>query len=98
MDLSSKPYKTLRYHSQAIRACSYHKKYPLFASGSDDGTIIVSYGRVYNDLVTEPLIVPVKVLKGWRKKKVGSVMDVKFHPSEPWVFGSGGDGTIRMFS
>ena len=55
-----KPFKTLRYHKKAIRSVEFHDKYPLFCSGSDDGSIIVSHGRVYNDLSTEPLIVPVK--------------------------------------
>lgn len=98
LDLSQKPFKTLRYHKKAVRACQFHKKYPLFCSGSDDGTIIVSHGRVYNDLSTEPLIVPVKVLKGIKTSQSYGVMDVAFHPTLPWVFGSGVDGTIRLYS
>jgi len=26
---------------------AFHKRYPLFASGSDDGTVIVCHGMVY---------------------------------------------------
>ncbi|KAF8761538.1 Ribosome biogenesis protein YTM1 [Rhizoctonia solani] len=48
LELSSKPYKVLRYHSRAIR---------------DDGTVQVFHARVYNDLMTDPLIVPLKVLR-----------------------------------
>lgn len=47
LDLSSKPYKTLRYHKKALREVAYHSKYPLFASASDDGTVIISHGMVY---------------------------------------------------
>lgn len=47
LDLSSKPYKTMRYHKKAIRSVAYHKKYPLFASSSDDGSVIVAHGMVY---------------------------------------------------
>jgi ribosome biogenesis protein ERB1 len=36
----------------------------LFASSSDDGTAHVFHGRVYADLMTNPLIVPVKILRG----------------------------------
>lgn len=93
--MSQKPFKTLRYHKKAIRSVQFHEKYPLFCSGSDDGTIIVSHGRVYNDLATEPLIVPVKVLKGIKTTKNYGVLDVKFHPNHPWVFGAGVDGSIR---
>ena len=98
LDLSQKAFKTLRYHKKAVRSCQFHQKYPLFCSGSDDGTIIVSHGRVYNDLSTEPLIVPVKVLKGIKTSKNYGVMDVAFHPTQPWVFGSGVDGTIRLYA
>ena len=55
----------------------------------------MSHGRVYNDLATEPLIVPVKVLKGIKTTKNYGVLDVKFHPNHPWVFGAGVDGSIR---
>ena len=36
-----------RHHKRAIRGVAYHKRYPLFASASDDGTAIVSHGMVY---------------------------------------------------
>ncbi|KAG1107557.1 hypothetical protein G6F42_016326 [Rhizopus arrhizus] len=51
LDLSSRPYKSLRYHNKAVRQVSFHKRYPLFASSSDDGTIQIFYGMVYNDLM-----------------------------------------------
>ena len=93
-----KPYKTLRYHKKAVRSVSFHDRYPLFCSGSDDGSIIVSHGRVYNDLASEPLIVPVKVLKGIRTTKNYGVLDTAWHPHQPWCFGAGVDGTIRLFT
>ena len=97
-DLSQKAFKTLRYHKKAIRSVDFHHRYPLFCSGSDDGSIIVSHGRVYNDLSSEPLIVPVKVLKGVKTSKEYGVMSVAFHPQHPWLFGAGVDGTIRLYS
>ena len=68
MDLGSRPYKSLRYHEKAVRQVAYHRRYPLFASASDDGTIQIFYGMVYNDLLQNPLIVPVKILKGHETK------------------------------
>ena len=47
LDLSTKPYQALRHHGQGIRAVAFHKRYPLFASGSDDCSAIVSHGMVY---------------------------------------------------
>ena len=61
-DLSAKPYKTLRYHKMALRDVAFHKRYPLFASASDDGTVNLFHGMVYNDLMQNPLLVPVKSL------------------------------------
>ncbi|TNM92661.1 hypothetical protein fugu_018063 [Takifugu bimaculatus] len=98
LDLSTKPYKMLRHHKKAVRGVAYHRLYPLFASGSDDGSVIVCHGTVYNDLLQNPLIVPVKVLRGHVITHDLGVLDVKFHPTQPWVFSSGADATIRLFS
>ncbi|KAM3929037.1 ribosome biogenesis protein BOP1 [Leptodactylus fuscus] len=98
MDLSTKPYKVLRHHKKALRAVSFHKQYPLFASGSDDGSVIVCHGMVYNDLLQNPLIVPVKVLRGHEITRDLGVLDVVFHPTQPWVFSSGADATVRLFT
>lgn len=58
LDLSSKPYRSLRYHNYAVRGAAFHRTYPLFASSSDDATVHVFHGMVYADLMTNPLIVP----------------------------------------
>lgn len=47
LDLSTKPYQTLRLHGTGVRSVIFHKRYPLFASGSDDRSLIVSHGMVY---------------------------------------------------
>uniref|UniRef100_A0A1A8JH66 Ribosome biogenesis protein BOP1 n=2 Tax=Nothobranchius TaxID=28779 RepID=A0A1A8JH66_NOTKU len=98
LDLSTKPYKMLRHHKKAVRGVAYHRGYPLFASASDDGSVIVCHGTVYNDLLQNPLIVPVKVLRGHVITHDLGVLDVIFHPTQPWVFSSGADATIRLFT
>uniref|UniRef100_A0A8C2T9B2 Ribosome biogenesis protein BOP1 n=1 Tax=Coturnix japonica TaxID=93934 RepID=A0A8C2T9B2_COTJA len=98
LDLSTRPYQLLRHHRRALRSVAFHKHYPLFASGSDDGTVIVCHGMVYNDLLQNPLLVPVKVLKGHALTMDLGVLDVVFHPTQPWVFSSGADGTIRLYT
>ncbi|XP_029369505.1 ribosome biogenesis protein bop1 [Echeneis naucrates] len=98
LDLSTKPYKMLRHHKKAVRGVAYHRVYPLFASASDDGSVIVCHGTVYNDLLQNPLIVPVKVLRGHVMTHDLGVLDVTFHPTQPWVFSSGADNTIRLFT
>jgi ribosome biogenesis protein ERB1 len=100
LDLSNKPYQTLKNHDKAIRQVCYHKRYPLFASGSADGSIIVYHGRVYDDLMQNPTIVPVKILR-CHSSAEGSdigVLDCEFHPSQPWIFTCGADNTIKLFT
>jgi len=63
-EISHTPYKKMKYHSKAIRNVSFSPNYPLFASASDDGSLNVFHAQVYDDPLTNPLIVPVKILKG----------------------------------
>uniref|UniRef100_A0A8D0HKG4 Ribosome biogenesis protein BOP1 n=1 Tax=Sphenodon punctatus TaxID=8508 RepID=A0A8D0HKG4_SPHPU len=86
------------HHKKALRSVAFHKHYPLFASGSDDGSVIVCHGMVYNDLLQNPLIVPVKVLKGHALTQDLGVLDVVFHPTQPWLFSAGADGTARLYT
>lgn len=73
------------------------RSYPLFASASDDGTVHVFHGMVYSDLLTNPMIVPVKILRGHEVTDYSGVLDVAFHPTQPWVFTAGADSTICLF-
>ncbi|KAH0536411.1 Ribosome biogenesis protein erb1 [Glutinoglossum americanum] len=85
LDLSTRPYKTLRYHSKAIRAVRFHQGgLPLFASASDDGSVQVFHGKVVADLMENATIVPLKVLKGHAVRKELGVLDVEWHPREAW--------------
>lgn len=99
LDLSIKPYKTLRYHEKAVRDVSFHKGgLPLFCSASDDGHINVFHGSVYDDLMKNPLLVPLKVLKGHEVKNSLGILNVTWHPSEAWLFSAGADGTARLWT
>lgn len=96
-DLSSSPYKTLRGHSGNVQSVDFHPSYPLFASASDDGTLHVMHGMVYSDLLQNPLIVPLKVLRSHRVVDFLGVLAASFHPSQPWLFSAGADCTVRLF-
>jgi ribosome biogenesis protein ERB1 len=97
LDLSTKPYRALRYHTHAVRAATFHPRYPLFASSSDDASVHVFHGMVYADLMTNPLIVPVKILRGHTRNNAAGVNDVVFHPTQPWIFTGGADSNICLF-
>ena len=49
---------------KAVRAAQFHRHYPLMASASDDGSIHVFHATVYSDLLRNPLVVPLKILRG----------------------------------
>ena len=97
LDLSSSPYKTLKYHERALRSVGFHPRYPLMASASDDGTVHVFHATVYSDLMRNPLIVPVKVLGAHAVVRSLGALSMVFHPTQPWLFSAGADGSIHLF-
>ena len=97
LDLASTPYKTLKYHERALRSVGFHPRYPLMASAADDGSIHVFHSMVYSDLMRNPLIVPVKVLRGHSVVNSLGALAMVFHPTQPWLFSAGADGKIHLF-
>ena len=75
----------------------FHPTYPLFASSSDDGSIQVFHARVYNDLMTNPLIVPLKILRGHTVQDGLGVFAVRWVPRQPWLVGVGADGQASVW-
>lgn len=86
-----------RYHSRAIRSVQFHPTYPLFASSSDDGSIQIFHSRVYNDLMTDPLIVPLKILRGHEVKDNLGVLQIKWVPRQPWLVSAGADSNVGVW-
>ena len=80
-----------------MRSVGFHKRYPLMASSSDDGSVHVFHSTVYSDLMRNPLIVPVKILRGHTVTKKLGVLAFEFHPTQPWLFSAGADGQIHLF-
>lgn len=98
LELSTRPYKTMRFHGEAVRAVQFHRSYPLFADASDDGTLQIFHGKVVNDLMEDPTIVPVKMLRGHRVVNKLGIMDLDWHPQHPWLVSAGADGTCRLWT
>jgi ribosome biogenesis protein ERB1 len=93
LDASAKPYRALQSHTRAVTAVAYHPgAHPLFASASADGTVQIVHGQVYQDLMQDPTIVPVKILRGFP----GPVAQAAFHPIQPWLFVASA-ATITLF-
>lgn len=98
LDLSNTPYKTLRYHEKAVRSINFHRSLPLFSSASDDGSIHIFHQTVYDDLMTNPLLVPLKKLTGHKIVNSLGVLDTIWHPKEAWLFSAGADGVARLWT
>lgn len=98
LELSDKPYKTLRYQTRAVRDVRFHQHFPLFCSAGDDGNINVLHGAVFDDLRKNPLLVPLKILRGHECVSSVGVLQVEWHPREPWLFSTGADGTARLWT
>ena len=99
LELSTRPYKTLRYHQKAIRTVRFHQGgLPLFADGSDDGSLQIFHGKVVGDMMENASIVPLKVLKGHQTRRELGVLDLDWHPREPWCVSAGADGTCRLWT
>ncbi|XP_013161901.1 PREDICTED: ribosome biogenesis protein BOP1 homolog [Papilio xuthus] len=98
LELSSRPYQTLRLHAGAVRSVAFHRRYPLFASAGDDTNIVVCHGCVYNDLLQNPLLVPLKQLRAPPPRDQLSVLQVRWHPAQPWLLAACADGTLRLYA
>ena len=98
LDLSDIPYKKLNFHSKAIRGVQFSPKFPLFASCSDDGSIHVFHGKVDSVSLGEPVILPVKSLKGHKIEEGLGILDICFHPRYPWLMSAGADKEIILWT
>ncbi|PWZ02002.1 BOP1NT-domain-containing protein [Testicularia cyperi] len=98
LDLSAKPFKVLKYHAKAVRSVAFSPAWNLFADASDDGTIQVFYAKVHNDFSQNVTLVPLKILRGHAIHNGLGVLDLKWHPTQPWLLSTGADGNAHLWS
>lgn len=77
LELSAKPWRTLKNHTSAIRFLTVHNRYPLLATVSDDATAIVYHAKVSNDLLHDNELIPVKRLFGHKCKAQKALKEAK---------------------
>ena len=102
LELSSKPFKLMDYHQDKIKSVEFNNNFPLFLSCSRNGKLVVYYGKVNDEELVDPLIVPLKVLKignnGKNEENKNKLFTCAcFHPKQIWIFSGGEDGKIRMW-
>lgn len=94
--ISKRPTFTLNNHSDYISCIKFHKKYPLFFTSSHDGTVHIFHYTIYDDLITKPKIIPLKIIRTHKNDSL-SIYDCEFHPIHPWIFISGAKHMIRLY-
>ncbi len=103
LELSSKPYKMMGYHQDKIKGIEFNNNYQIFLSCSRNGKLVVYYGKVNDEELVDPLIVPLKVLKvegdndSDNKGNKNIFTCACFHSKQIWIFSGGEDGKIRMW-
>ncbi|CBQ69545.1 related to ERB1-Protein required for maturation of the 25S and 5.8S ribosomal RNAs [Sporisorium reilianum SRZ2] len=98
LDLSTRPFKVLKYHAKAVRAVHFSTSWNLVADASDDGTLQLFYAKVGADYGENLTLVPLKVLRGHEVRNGLGVLDVKWHPTQPWLFSAGADGNAVLWT
>ena len=71
---------------------------PLFVDANDDGTLQVFHAKVVSDMSENATIVPVKMLKGHKVVDKLGILDLDWHPKEPWCVSAAADGTCRLWT
>jgi ribosome biogenesis protein ERB1 len=98
IDLSTKPYKTMQFHEKAITNINFHQEYPLMASSSNDGTVHIFHFKNNTEIMQDAVMLPLKVLRGHSIKSLEGVKNIIFHPSQPWIFSTGADGKVLLWT
>ena len=94
LDLSPRPYRTLKDHARGVRSVAFHPSYPLFATAAEDGAVHLFHATVYSDLLTNALLVPVKRLQAHQGR---AALDCVWHPTLPALFTAGADHSVHLF-
>lgn len=60
--------------------------------------MLIFFRPINSDLLQNPLIVPLKKLLAHKPNNDFGVFDVFWHPTQPWLFSSGADATVRLYT
>jgi ribosome biogenesis protein ERB1 len=63
LDMSTEPFKIMDYHGDKMKAVNFHQAYPLAFSCSRNGKLLVYHVSISDDILAEPVIIPLKSMK-----------------------------------
>ena len=89
--LMTTTFQTMSYHSSRVTCMAFHPRMPLFASGGQNGLVVVAHCTVTDE--TNAVIVPLKQIK----VQNCSIATLRFHPKQPWLFVGLSDGSINLY-
>ena len=82
--ISSSPSKVIQLQSGTGIASCFHPRLPLFGVALSIGLMQVFYVKLEDDLLREPAIVPLKLIRVPGDDTAGAVK-CTFHPRQPWI-------------
>ncbi|KAF7458034.1 BOP1NT (NUC169) domain protein [Cryptosporidium felis] len=85
LDLGNTPYKLLRYSESSIKQVQFHPGKPMVFSASKNGSVHIFYCRMPTDLMSDPVFIPLKLIKG----NLSLISSAVWHPKQPWIFSGG---------
>lgn len=88
----------MQFHEKAITSIAFHREYPLMASSSNDATIHIFHFKNNTEILQDALMMPLKVLRGHSIKSMEGVKNCVFHPKQPWIFSTGSDGKVLLWT
>ena len=56
------------------------------------------HARVYGDLMADPLIVPLKILRGHEVREGLGVLGLRWVPRQPWLVSAAADGNVAVWA
>ncbi|OII73504.1 hypothetical protein cand_003290 [Cryptosporidium andersoni] len=85
LDLGNQPYKLLRYSETTIKQIQFHPNKSIMFSANSSGDVNLFYCNMPKDIMSNPVLMPLKVLGGAHSNLRSAV----WHPKQPWIFCAG---------
>lgn len=100
LDSGDKPYKKMKVHEKTMSSVVFHKNFkhfPLMASGGHDSKAVVQFAKTDPENLEDPMIVPLKSLRGHSTFDGFGVNSVVFCNLKHWLVTAGQDRFVKIW-